>query len=273
LATATVTVILTGLPDAGVNGELFACDTTSALELFTGLDGTPDTAGTWQDLDGSGGLLGGTLNANGLTLGEYHFLYTVTVTGCGSDTAVVTVRVAGKVEVEGLTRVCDELGGSSIISFTITGGDPGTYTVAGVPGTLGSTEPFLFTSDALPDTGQYAIVVADQYGCEPVFLLVAPCVYEPQIFVPESFSPNGDGINEVFVIPGLEDFPGNELRIFNRWGTELFRAKDYHTSTGWDGGGAANAWVSGPLPTGTYYYVLDLGTSAKPLRGFIYLNR
>ncbi len=273
-ASATVTVVLAGVPDAGTDGELIVCDTVTALELISGLGGSPDVSGVWEDLDGSGGLSNGMLTTSGLSADVYTFLYTVAVTGCNADSAVLTVQVLGSVEVTDLERQCNEVDRTSVISFTVIGGDPQTYTVLGIPGTLEATEPYLFTSDPIPDSVACTITVADQNGCATVSLVLDPCHYEPEIFIPESFSPNGDGINEAFLIPGLEDFPGNEIHIYNRWGAELYTARNYHRTRGWDGGGGTgNVYVQGDLPTGTYYYILDLGDGSEAHRGFIYLNR
>lgn len=86
------------------------------------------------------------------------------------------------------------------------------------------------------------------------------------------FTPNGDGINETFVIEGLATSPDNELLIFNRWGVEVFSMKNYDNS--FDGTSNGRATISGSdkLPVGTYYYVLKL-TDQKDLAGAFYINR
>ena len=272
-ATAIVSVILTGLPDAGTDGALLACDTVTALDPISGLGGTPDAGGTWADLDASGALSNGTLNTNGLSAGTYRFLYTVAVTGCGTDEAMVSVRVVGSVEVTDVSRQCDDAEGTLVIAFIITGGDPASYTVLGIPGTLGSLAPFLFTSDPLPDSLAYTVEVSDQNSCGSARLVVPPCSYGPDILIPSFFSPNGDGINEAFLIPNLENFPGNEIHIFNRWGSEVFHATNYHRTSGWDGSTTGNTWGHGELPSGTYYYVLEVSTGTKAYKGFLHLQR
>ena len=75
---------------------------------------------------------------------------------------------------------------------------------------------------------------------------------------------NSDGINDLFVVTCLENnaFPDNVLVIFNRWGDEIFRAAPYLND--WDG-----SYRNEDLPSGTYYYFLDLGDGSEPLNGFI----
>jgi len=74
--------------------------------------------------------------------------------------------------------------------------------------------------------------------------------------IPNGFTPNGDGVNEYFVIPMLEEnpdqFPKAELIIFNRWGDIIYQAKPYRND--WDGRDSSGKL----LPHGTYYYVLRL---------------
>lgn len=80
-------------------------------------------------------------------------------------------------------------------------------------------------------------------------------------------TPNGDGYNDQFNIPCLDnDFENNQLIIFNQWGDELYRASPY--TNDW-----AGTYQGDPLPAGTYFYYLDLGDGSRPLNGFIVLER
>lgn len=90
--------------------------------------------------------------------------------------------------------------------------------------------------------------------------------------IPEGFSPNGDDINDLFVIRGIDRFPSNSFMVFNRWGDKLFEANPY-TNT-WDGKSTTGIRIGGDeLPVGTYFYVLDLGDESSIYKGTIYLNR
>jgi len=83
--------------------------------------------------------------------------------------------------------------------------------------------------------------------------------------VPNVFTPNGDGKNETFIIPGLQQYPDNELSIVNRWGGTVFQKKGYVNE--WDGRG---------LNEGTYFYVLRVKTpqgNQEIYRGYITLAR
>ncbi len=93
------------------------------------------------------------------------------------------------------------------------------------------------------------------------------------IDVPEGFSPNGDGSNETLVIPNLDNFPENELKVFNRWGVEVYKAAPYKND--WDGTMQGKMAVGNDvLPEGTYFYILDLGIGQdKIVKGYIYITR
>jgi gliding motility-associated-like protein len=91
------------------------------------------------------------------------------------------------------------------------------------------------------------------------------------IEVPDAFSPNGDGINDVFEIPNLFKYPENSLKIFNRWGMQVYEAAPYFEN--WDGRSTHGSTIGEELPVSTYYYILDLGDGSEPLAGFIYLKR
>jgi len=93
------------------------------------------------------------------------------------------------------------------------------------------------------------------------------------IQIPEIFTPNGDGINETFEIQGLEDYPNNSIKIFNRWGSEVLNISPYLND--WNGNTTSNLVIGeGELPTGTYYYILDLnGDGSTIYKGYFYLKR
>ncbi|NIG56427.1 gliding motility-associated C-terminal domain-containing protein [Chitinophaga sp. Cy-1792] len=84
------------------------------------------------------------------------------------------------------------------------------------------------------------------------------------IFVPTAFTPNGDGINDKFVILGIDRYPNSQLIIWNRWGNVVYRSNDYRN--GWDGSG---------LNEGTYYYELICPSNDGKisLKGWVQLVR
>ena len=92
------------------------------------------------------------------------------------------------------------------------------------------------------------------------------------IRVPKGFSPNGDGANDLFIIPGLDEYPNNSITIFNRWGNKIFEAAPYENN--WGGKSENGATVGeGALPEGTYFFVLELSPDEKPIKSYIYLKR
>jgi len=89
--------------------------------------------------------------------------------------------------------------------------------------------------------------------------------------IPKGISPNNDGLNDVFVIPCLELYPENSIKIFNRYGTLIFQTKTYKN----DWNGRANKGFPenpGLLPVGTYFYILEISETIQPVIGWVYLN-
>jgi len=113
--------------------------------------------------------------------------------------------------------------------------------------------------------------IADEEGENEITVVML----EPTLllFIPEGFSPNGDGINDFFVIPGIEDFPNCELTIFNRWGNPVYKATGYDNT--WDGKPNVGGFIINDekvLP-GTYYYVLEYNRNDRnPEKGFIVIQ-
>ena len=94
-------------------------------------------------------------------------------------------------------------------------------------------------------------------------------VKDCELFIPNAFSPNGDGVNDRFEVLGLECFESVELQVFNRWGSEVFISSDYNSSTLWDG----EFGIDGKeLPDGVYYFVLTLEAD-QLYQGYITIKR
>ncbi|HTN21152.1 MAG TPA: gliding motility-associated C-terminal domain-containing protein [Pelobium sp.] len=89
-----------------------------------------------------------------------------------------------------------------------------------------------------------------------------------KIFIPEGFSPNGDGDHDLFVITngGLTPLV---LEVFNRWGNVVYKSTNYVNN--WDGRSNKGIKLGEDLPVGTYYYVVNY--NSKKYVGFITLNR
>lgn len=273
-ATATVTITVNQPASAGADSSVTLCNTETAYDLFAALAGEPLVGGSWTELNSTGTLTGAALNTTLLGPGTYGFRYTVQVPGCTPVSATVSVTLLEGVNVSGLTRICNEVDRTYVVRFTISGGDAASYSVTGLDGSLSSTSPFVFTSAPILTSQGFACTVTDANGCSPQLVDgVSPCVFEDDVFVPGLFSPNGDGVNETFQLPGIEGWPGNTVVIFNRWGDEVYSAAGYDNSTVvWDGT-SQRAGLSGQLPSGTYYYVIELGGGREPLKGYVYLNR
>jgi gliding motility-associated-like protein len=128
------------------------------------------------------------------------------------------------------------------------------------------------TSTTYTATGTYTVVLIGSNGnCSDMDTLVI-VVKNGLGPIPEIFTPNGDGKNDVFEIKGLDSYPDNTLQIFNRWGNPVYSAAPYKND--WDGvPNQAGKTGSGKLPSSTYYYILDLGDgTTAPIRGFVQLQ-
>jgi gliding motility-associated-like protein len=76
---------------------------------------------------------------------------------------------------------------------------------------------------------------------------------DDKLFFPTTFSPNGDGINEKWIIEGIEHYPNCLVRIFNRWGQEIFQSTSYNETKAWDG-----TYSDKAVAEGVYFYTVDL---------------
>jgi gliding motility-associated-like protein len=110
----------------------------------------------------------------------------------------------------------------------------------------------------------YVLQVTDSRGCvsrDAVFIKVSP-----ELTVPNTFTPNGDGINDFWEIRGLIAYQDAIIDIFNRYGTKLYHSIGY--STPWDGTFNGQA-----LSPGTYYYIINTKINNQILSGPVTILR
>jgi gliding motility-associated-like protein len=84
--------------------------------------------------------------------------------------------------------------------------------------------------------------------------------------VPNAFSPNGDGINDLWQIENLKEYPTMRIQVMNRYGQNVFRTYGYNKP--WDG-----TMNGKPLPAGTYFYIIELNNGLKPISGSVSIIR
>jgi gliding motility-associated-like protein len=89
-----------------------------------------------------------------------------------------------------------------------------------------------------------------------------------RIFIPEGFSPNGDGTNDGFVIVNAGLTPLN-FEVYNRWGNVVYASADYLNT--WNGTSNKGLLIGQDLPVGTYYYIVNY--NGKKYSGYLTLNR
>jgi len=109
----------------------------------------------------------------------------------------------------------------------------------------------------------YTLVVTDDNNCvasDSMKITVSGAA--SKILVPNAFSPNGDGINDTWVITNLSDYPGATVDVFNRYGQLVFHSENNYKA--WDG-----TFNGKPLPMATYYYVIEPKNNEKKMAGSV----
>jgi gliding motility-associated-like protein len=146
---------------------------------------------------------------------------------------------------------------------------------------VGGTAPFTYqwnaglSSNATQTNlcpGDYMVVVTDANGCSnqqtPTLLSVKdrrfPCIESSVVITPD-----GDGLNEEFIINCIEELANNNVKIFNRWGQLVFEIDNYDNT--WDGRTNDGA----ELPDGPYYYIIeyDENNNRQQVKGSISVLR
>src|SRR5690606_491266 len=95
------------------------------------------------------------------------------------------------------------------------------------------------------------------------------------VLVFNGVSRNNDGLNDVFEIACINEYPNNIVKIFNRAGTLVYEAKGYNNEDiVFDGLSNRGVNIMGNnLPDGTYFYIIDKGDGSQPKTGYLEILR
>lgn len=123
------------------------------------------------------------------------------------------------------------------------------------------------------------ILSSPDFACDPNLLLISNevrLIFSTAI-LPSGFSPNGDGNNDVFSIPGLIESPNFTMEVFDRWGNSVYKyANSGNLSPDWWDGrstGSMNLSSGELVPAGTYFYLIQFNDGDKPpAKGWVYIN-
>ena len=190
------------------------------------------------------------------------------VSSGGCDSLVITELYVNPLPVVTLTADPELILSGQSSQLTATGGGLYTWTPTSSLSCINCANPI-----ASPTETTLYTVEVNLSGC-----IVSDTItvsVDSEFKIPEGFSPNGDGVNDVFEIVGISQFPNNKIMIVNRWGNKVFEAAPYKSD--WDGTSQFGITIGEKLPSGTYFYILDLGktgpSGSQEIKGYIYINR
>jgi len=184
--------------------------------------------------------------------------YTVTLKastnlGC-SDTTSKQIRINPLPQIKGPSQITTPLGFPVTIPFTYSNDVVG-YSWSPAANLDCPTCPDPVATLIL--STQYVVTATDTNSCiatDSVFIKTV-CTTD-NIFMPNTFSPNGDGVNDVFYPRGKSLYNVQSLTIFNRWGQMVFQRRDFPANArdmGWDGN-----FNGHPAPSDAYVYIVEV---------------
>lgn len=187
------------------------------------------------------------------------FSLTVNSPSCGFKTDEVTVFV----------HKVDPDAGSSI---TIAEGETATLNATG--GSSYFWTPYLnikYSNTQNPDVSPltnttYTVQAIDEFGCSGYDTVTVYVRKSDDLIFYNTFTPNNDGENDLWIIPNISKYPENKLEIYNRYGQLIFKRTGY--SNDWNG-----TYFGEELPTGTYFYYLDTRTEKGVYKGTVTIMR
>jgi gliding motility-associated-like protein len=261
----TASALAFSIYDNPIAGFSIAADSfCTATDIRFTNNGTSPEATVWQwDFgNGSGNVqppFARTYNAQG------NYTSTLRVfnpQGCGSAIASQTFEIFSIPSVDAGPDLTIFINQSTLIQASGTSGAGISY--HWTP-TIALNNPSILRPTASPEESTtFRIVATNQGNCAATDTMRITVF--TGVNIPNAFSPNGDGLNDVWNIPGLAAYPNSVLRIFDRYGQVIYETKGFQRP--WDGTKSGK-----PLPIGVYYYILDLGDGSEKKNGSIALLR
>jgi gliding motility-associated-like protein len=220
-------------------------------------DGTP-VSWHWSLGDGTTVTTQNINNYLYTTARTYDVKFVITNSqGCKSDTTTRQFTVHPYPVVDaGPDRFVLE-GGTVVLEPNVTGNDlqylwsPGTF----LDNPRAAKPVFQAGADIT-----YTLLVTARGGCSGTDKVFVKVLKMPQI--PNTFTPNNDGINDFWTIDYLNTYPSSRVQVFTRTGQLVFESKGYGKP--WDG-----TMKGKPLPFDTYYYIIEPGNGRKPITGYV----
>ncbi len=114
----------------------------------------------------------------------------------------------------------------------------------------------------------YTITVTDNYGCQNSDNITITVEDKPvyELIIYNTFTPNGDGMNDTWYIENIDRYPYNLVQVYNRNGHKVYEKSGYLNE--WDG-----KYYGNNLPAATYYYIIDLGNGSEIIKGNVTIVR
>ena len=116
------------------------------------------------------------------------------------------------------------------------------------------------------DSTTYCVIGGDENGCGDKDCMAVYVIHSDELVIYNAFTPDGDGLNDVFFIGNIQKYPQSNLEVFNRNGKLVFHESPYLND--WNGK------VDGAeIPCATYYYVLSPGSGKSKINGSVTIIR
>ncbi len=185
----------------------------------------------------------GTEDINGISRGNYEIHVTDEYNNCAATRTISITQPDSLLLTVAVTNErCRAPNGTAEV--VVSGGSaPYTY--------LWSTGGTMAAIDGLWK-GNYLVTVVDKNGCRnetSAYVDESNC---EDVVVNTGVSPNGDGVNDYWVISGLGSYPNHVVQLFDKWGDLVFEKRSYDNE--WDGRDKSGT----PMPDGSYFYVIRL---------------